>query len=103
MVAWALSSSAVSLLLFWRSRPRTQAAARETQECGRHIQRFRSPFAVYLKALAVWSACSSLEQRDKRMYVGNTSVSTPKWEYNRLRQVLQDRYVQVEPAIRTWA
>ena len=36
------------------------------------------------------------------MYVGSTSVSTCKREYNRqskLKQVLLEQYVQVEPAI----
>eukprot|EP00439_Symbiodinium_sp_Y106_P077706 s915_g16.t1 len=67
---------------------------------------FQGPFAVYLKAPVSWSSRSSFKQRDRWMYVGSTSVSTCKREYNRqskLKQVLLEQYVQVEPAIRIWA
>ena len=70
------------------------------------FSRFQSPFAVYLKAPVSWSSRSSFKQRDRWMYVGSTSVSTCKREYNRqskLKQVLLEQYVQVEPAIRIWA
>ena len=63
------------------------------------FSRFPGPFAVY-------SSRSSFKQRDRWMYVGSTSVSTCKREYNRqskLKQVLLEQYVQVEPAIRIWA
>ena len=69
------------------------------------FSRFQS-FAVYLKAPVSWSSRSSLKQRDRWMYVSSTSVSTCKREYNRqskLKQVLLEQYVQVEPAIRIWA
>ena len=70
------------------------------------FSRFQSPFAVYLKAPVSWSSRSLFKQRDRWMYVGSTSVSTCKREYNRqskLKQVLLGQYVQVEPAIRIWA
>ena len=65
------------------------------------FSRFQS-FAVYLKAPVSWSSRLSLKQRDRWMYVSSTSVSTCKREYNRqskLKQVLLEQYVQVEPAI----
>ena len=55
-----------------------------------------------MKAPATWSFRSSLRQRDRCICVGSTSASIPKRKYirqSKLKQVLQEQFDQVEPAI----